>query len=153
MAPLIYFNSTPLRGGVSVSDHSSFTSAGSVWSPQKKTVLEDRKAAMLKKMEKTRRATMVKSEHRTASLRMHLDEDKEDIDVTHHLDVEHKKRAAGHHTHGHKMLAELILNDEEAERAGHQFKFNPNHGQNHDPNGPSSPGHGRDGKNTKKRVS
>ena len=74
-------------------DHASFTSSGEVWRPEeKRSVLEDRKVKMLKKMENNRRRTMVKSEHRTASLRMHLDKDEEDIDVTHHLDVEHKKR-------------------------------------------------------------
>ena len=42
--------------------------------------------------------------------------------------------AARHHTHGHKMLAELLLNDKGEAKAGHQFKFNPKEGQ------PSNPG-------------
>ncbi|GMH81612.1 hypothetical protein TrST_g8914 [Triparma strigata] len=115
MAPLIYFGHTPYRSGVSTTDadRESWIDTG-VFDPNAKSEKEKRKALMLKKLEKKKRQTIVSSEHRTASLRL-LKTAKEEHDrlVSHpsEMDLKEKRLAASHHTHGHKMLAELILND------------------------------------------
>ncbi|GMH49622.1 hypothetical protein TrLO_g5838 [Triparma laevis f. longispina] len=130
MAPLIYFGNTPYRSGISTADAddpASWLDTG-VFDPNAKSEKEARKMMMLKKLEKKKRATIVHSEHRTASLRL-LKTDKEEHDRLVHNELhttQEIRTAASHHTHGHKMLAELMLNDPTLNElsGGHQLKHN-----------------------------
>jgi len=75
MAPLLYFNDTPYRAGISTSSHEPdyFTHTGT-WVPEltREEQLDERKKKLRKQMSKKRRETAMAnpSKHRTASMDM-----------------------------------------------------------------------------------